>query len=470
MPARDAATFKNMISDETGVHLRKGFRRFVHTGGSPIEFLKRWDTPWGQRFYSCGGGILIDITTGDGNTVRTLRTGLTRSTWSAAAMNGFLGMVNGADDPLLISYGPASGSVVQPFTITGVLSPQLFKVIHVFKSHSYFATGTECAFWYSAVGALGGTLTRFPLDRVSGTGGNVVEIKSWTVDGGSGPDDYFVAFLDSGEILVYQGSDPSNANDWAIVGRYNAGKVITVEQFSGQIHAVTSYDYNVFPRDFQTEGVAPPSKLSGAAKYAVKEKGGLSGWQVFFVPHLGLRIINVPWGGDHLYRQHVLNLNNGTAAEWTLYATRWEVFNGELYFGDTAGDINRYEGSTDGGFPISWEFATAPNRLGGGAKVNMLEYRTVVSGEGTLTETTGLGYDYQAPEFAQDSTTEALGTPWNTSPWDTSSWSPDPQPRSEWLTAFGAGQAVQLFSRGSVNGFTPTWRAIDYAFEPADIH
>lgn len=384
-------------------------------------------------------------------------------------MNGYLAMVNGADDPIAISYGPASGSTYQPLPVTGIANPERLAVIHVYKSRSYFATKDEPAFYYSAVNALGGLLVRFPLDRVSNSGGNVIDIKSWTVDGGNGTDDYFVIFLQSGEILVYQGSDPSNANDWAIVGRYSAGKIIAVEQFSGQIHAVTSFDYNVFPRDFQTQGLAPPTKLAGAAQLAVREKSGLEGWQILFVPHLGLRIINVPIDTDH-FEQHVLNLNNGTAARWTLRAARWEVFNGHLYFGGVDGNVNRFGGSTDEGFAIDWEFSTAPARLGGGAKFNVLEYRSVVNGDGELTESTGLGYDYQLPEFVQDSTTEALGTPWNTSPWDTSPWSQEPQTRSEWLTAVGSGQAVQYYSRGTVNGFTPKWRSIDYAFEATDIH
>jgi hypothetical protein len=466
MPSTDAIRFTNMISDENGVRVRDGYTHHAHGGQGNVEFLKNFDTPYGPRFYSCTGGELVDITS---TSAVSLKTGCTRSNWKSGAMNGFLAMVNGADDPIAISYAPSTGSVYQPLPISGIAAPERLSIIHIFKSRSYFATGDEPAFYYSAVNALGGLLTRFPLDRVSNSGGNVIDIKSWTVDGGNGPDDYFVAFLQSGEVLAYQGSDPSNANDWAIVGRFTAGKIITVEQFSGQIHAVTSFDYNVFPRDFQTQGLAPPSKLVGAAQQAVREKSGLSGWQILFVPHLGLRIINVPVDVSH-FEQHVLNLNNGTPAHWTIRATRWEVFNGRLYFGSTDGNISVFGGSTDEGAAIPWEFATAPARLGGGAKVNVLEYRSVVSGDGELSESTGLGYDYQLPEFIQDSTTEALGTPWNTSPWDTSSWSQNPQTRSEWLTAVGSGQTVQYYSRGEVNGFTPTWHSIDYAYEAADIH
>lgn len=470
MPNGDAYRLTNFVVDTDGVRLRNGYAQFVSLGvTAPIDFLKKFDTPGGQRLYAAASGKIFDITNGSANQ---MSTGGARSDWRSAAMNGRLGMVNGGDQPIYITHNASMGttSQINNMEITGPPNPELLKVIHVYKSRSYFATGDQTGFWYSAVGALGGTLTFFPLDRVSRTGGNVVEISSWTVDGGEGTDDFLVIFLGSGEVLVYQGSNPSDATDFSIVGRYSVGRVITAEQFAGQIHAVTANDYNVLPRDFQTQGIAPQSKLSGAAKTAVKDKGGLERWQIVFVPHLGLRIVNVPQSVSQ-YHQHVVNINNGAPTLWTgLNATRWEVFGTALYFGDTAGKVNVYSGTSDNGTAISWEIATAPHRLGSDLCKTVHEYRSIISCDGTITETSGLGFDYEPPTFAQDVTTNALGTPWNTSPWNTSSWSGNQQRRGEWVGGLGSGQAVQFFSRGSVKGFTPIWRGIDFSFDLEDVH
>lgn len=467
MPVGDAVRLTNLIPDTDGVRLRDGYEQFVTTGSTPVDFLRSFQTSYGPRFIAASSGTLYDITSGSATTIKA---GFFRDDWNDATMNGRLGMVNGGDDPIYLDYSPALGVVRHNLTLTGPAIPALMRVIQVFKSRSYFATSEEPAFWYSAVGALGGTLTRFPIDRVSATGGNVINLSSWTVDGGSGPDDYFVLFLDTGEVIVYQGDNPGDSSSWGLVGRYSAGKIISSVSFAGQIHAVTDFDYNIFPRDFQTHGIKDPTKLSGAATAAVRQKGGLTRWQVMFVPNRGLKIINVPQSESVIY-QHVTNLKSGGHCLFTgLNAARWELHKGELYFGGMSGAVNRISGTSDAGTAITWEMVTAPDRMGLQSEKNILEYRTVITGQGALTESTGIGYDYNSPEFVQSMTTEAIGTPWNTSPWDTSEWSPEPQTKAEWFTGTGSGQAVQFYSRGSVKGFTPTWHSIDFLYEPSDVH
>lgn len=467
MSSKDAAIQTNILTDLEGPRLREGYQVYCTTGGSFVDFLQSFETPFGDRFIAASNKTLYDITTGSASSIKT---GFLRDDWRGRVMNGRLGLVNGGDDPVTLSYSPANGVTLALMTISGPVQPAKLTVLHIFGSRSYFATGDEPAFWYSSTGALGGALTKFPIDRASNTGGNVVDLQSWTVDGGDGPDDYLVVFLSTGEVLVYRGTNPGDADNFSITGRYQAGKVIAAEPFAGQIHAVTSFDYNVFPRDFPTQGIRQPSKLSGAARKAVREKGGLARWQILFVPHLSLRIVNVPQSIG-TYHQHVLNLATGAPALYKdLNATRWAVFKGELYFGDPSGNINRITGSSDSGSAITWELATGPDRLGSNEEKTVLEYRSVVNGEGTLTEATGLAFDYQPPAFIQDTTTQAVGTPWDTSPWDTSEWSSSPQTRGEWVSAGGAGQVVQFYSRGSVSGFRPLWRTIDYRYELSDTH
>lgn len=91
---------------------------------------------------------------------------------------------------------------------------------HPFKSRVYYWSFKTNEILYTAVNAAGGTLTSFPLERVSQSGGNVKLITSLTMDGGNGPDDLLVIVLDTGETLIYQGSDPSSSNDWSIIGRF----------------------------------------------------------------------------------------------------------------------------------------------------------------------------------------------------------------------------------------------------------
>src|SRR5688572_3178959 len=109
-------------------------------------------------------------------------------------------------------------------TISGVgLTPANLNGINIHKSRSYFWDSRTQDFWYSAVNALGGALTKFPLGRVSGTGGNLVAMGTWTKDGGDGQDDLACFFLSSGEVLIYAGDNPGDAAAWALVGRFTIG-------------------------------------------------------------------------------------------------------------------------------------------------------------------------------------------------------------------------------------------------------
>jgi hypothetical protein len=59
---------------------------------------------------------------------------------------------------------------------------------------------------------------------------------TWTVDGGDGPDDRAVFVTSEGEVIVYQGTNPSSATTWAKIGSYYIGKPLgrrCLEKFGG---------------------------------------------------------------------------------------------------------------------------------------------------------------------------------------------------------------------------------------------
>lgn len=96
---------------------------------------------------------------------------------------------------------------------------------HPFKGRVYwwsYDNAADQAFAYTAVNATAGVLTAFPLKNLVQRGGYIVCITSLTMDGGAGVDDLLAVIFSTGEVLVYQGSDPSSATDWELVGRFQA--------------------------------------------------------------------------------------------------------------------------------------------------------------------------------------------------------------------------------------------------------
>ena len=466
MSPKDAVVLNNLIPDTNGVSIRPGYVQYVQLVSSSFmtNTLIAWKTQFGERLIaaapvSASSHTLFDAST---STVLTIKSGYVGSRWRAGVMSGRMALVNGADQPQELSYAPGTGTTVRDLPISGGNpNPEALKHIHIFKSRSYFATGTEPAFWYSAVNALGGSLTRFPIDRVASTSGNVIDINSWTRDGGDGPDDFFVIFLDTGEVIAYAGSNPGDATDWALVGRYKLGRVLTSTQFGGKLHVVTDQDYNILPDDLLTEGVGTPSKLSGAARDAVARDQS-DNWQVFFDAELGWRIVNVPYGAKR--EQHVTNLRTGGPCRLTYPANCWAKYNGELYFGGSSATVYRIRKGDDAGAAIEWACQQAFTDFNDQRNKVVNNYRPLWSVEGSFTLGSGLAFDYDVADFFQEGSRSAGAPPWNTSPWNTTSWSDNRGTLQEWFDGGGIGQNISLVQSGTAtNG--ATWHHTDYRLE-----
>jgi hypothetical protein len=468
MSPQDAIILNNLIPDTNGVEIRPGYVQHVQLVSSnyATHTLMAWKTQYGDRLIagaptSGSSHSLFDAST---SSVVTIKTGYVGGRWRSGVMSGRMALVNGSDQPQELTYTPGGGTVVRDLAISGgTPNPEALKLIHIFKSRSYFATGTEPAFWYSAVNALGGSLTRFAIDRVASTSGNVIDINSWTRDGGDGPDDFFVLFLDTGEVIAYAGSNPGDASDWALVGRYKLGRVLTSTQFGGKLHVVTDQDYNILPDDLLTEGVGTPSKLSGAARDAVA-RDQTDNWQVFFDAELGWRIVNVPYSSSR--EQHVTNLRTGGSCRLTYPAHCWAKYNGELYFGGVNAKIFRIRDGDDAGTAIEWACQQAFTDFKDQRNKVVSNYRPLWSVDGSFTLGSGLAFDYDVASFFQEGDSDTDGPFWNISPWNTTSWSDTRATSQDWFTGGGMGQNVSLIQSGTATKVS-TWHHTDYRLELA---
>lgn len=112
------------------------------------------------------------------------------------------------------------GTTVGNASFSGGITAANIVGCHPFKSRMYWWEAQADSFWYTAVNAGAGAVSEFSLKAATNNGGNILMITSLTRDGGAGPDDYLAIFVSSGEVLVYQGSNPGDADDWSLVGRY----------------------------------------------------------------------------------------------------------------------------------------------------------------------------------------------------------------------------------------------------------
>jgi hypothetical protein len=385
--------------------------------------------------------------------------------WDTVSFNEQIVFVNGGGKNLVYD-----GTTITEASFSLAAAAKFFTA-HVFKNRVFYAATNELAFWYTELFANTGTITKFPLAGIAERGGSVVAINSWTVDGGSGPDDFLAIFTSEGEVLVYQGSDPGA--DFFIIGRFYISPIVdhrSMTQVYGRLLVVTERDYIYLPDQLQTQGGGRDTKLSGAARDSVKAFRNNSGWQAFYSANEGLTLINVPTGSDTSV-QHVTNVKTGAATRFTnINAKSWGEFDGDLYWGGVDGTVNKYAGLADGSAAIPCVALTAPSRLHRGQEGLITAYRPRMTSNGNLTITSALKFDFTAlgPKQTNIMLSNQAGVlpldwPW-TWPDSTIDFS-----RTEWFKGYNRGTFIQLFLRANIKDTDVSWFGNEFISEPGGI-
>lgn len=119
------------------------------------------------------------------------------------------------------------------FTTSTGKDPRRFNGAIAHQDRLYFWDTEEPDFYYAdEVGGIEGNLTRFPLSRLGNVTGKIVALRSLTVDAGNDINDMLAIFMSSGQIIVYQGLDPSDAEAWSLTARVQAAPPIGRDSFT----------------------------------------------------------------------------------------------------------------------------------------------------------------------------------------------------------------------------------------------
>jgi hypothetical protein len=381
----------------------------------------------------------------------------TNGRWQTSMMNGIMGLVNGDDVPQEFD-----GTTVSPNTISGPTIANL-SGINVFKNRSYFWEDGSQSFWYSIVDALGAVLTEFALGEVAAQGGSLVAMTSWTKDGGSGPDDFAVFIMSSGEVIVYQGSDPGTAADWAIVGRYTVPTPLDIRGISklgGDIALLTDADIILIPAAF-SRATPEPSKLIGAIKVAAPTYRANTGWQAIFYRRKSLLLLNIPISATE-FEQYVMNVDTGAPARFIDQASRsWGIFDSDLYFGSTNGIVYQADsGFDDNNTNINCDARQAWSDLGSPDIKQINAFRYVFSGTSGFDAGGDVGFDFVNAVLNRAVTTGGSGTAWG-SPWG-SAWGSTQEVIQDWTLGAGSGQMVSAQLSLGIQDETPAWYRTDF--------
>ena len=220
------------------------FTQFGTAGGQFLVMANGTDpvfvydgTDWNPRIDVAINQLAYDGLTSDFVVGETVSSGSTSAPiiaiYPATATTGtlILGTLSGghfSDDDVITS---ASGAAVangasssrSSLVITGVDTDDL-SFVWPHKRRLWFVEKNKLSAWYLPVNSIAGAATEFPLDSVFRLGGSLLFGGTWSQDSGDGLDDLAIFVTTEGEIAVYQGTDPSTAADWSLVGVYVIGR------------------------------------------------------------------------------------------------------------------------------------------------------------------------------------------------------------------------------------------------------
>lgn len=454
MSPKRAVRLDNWFPQPDWIEIRKGHIIWSSTNGQPAETLATYNGISKKEMFAAASDQIFNVTA-QGAGVSAV-TGLTNARWQyvnfATTGGNFLYMVNGADVP---QYYDGT-SWLTP-TITGT-SASDFIGINAFKNRLWFVPTASSDVWYLPVDSIQGAAVRFPLGGLFTKGGYVMAMGTWSLDAGNGPDDYAVFISSQGQVAIYQGTDPSTAANWNLVGVFDMGAPIGRRCMTkvGADIAIICIDgvlplskAMIFERSAAVK-VSLTERIQRVMNQSARDYKENFGWQLISYPRGTRAILNVPLTENTEQQQYVMNTLSGAWCRFTgMNANCWELLNEDLYFGGNDGVIYKADtGGTDPGETFTADMMTAFNYYGQrGNQKRWMMCRPQLTTDGQVNPGLAFNVDFRedAP-ISTPATKAVVASLWDANNWDVSNWSGDVTTASNWtsVTALGYCASVRL--------------------------
>jgi hypothetical protein len=446
MSATDAIILDNWYPDANGLTLRQGYITWATgLGAGAVPTLAEYNFGGTRKLLAASGGKFFDVSA-QGAVGAALASGFGRDWWNTIAFNQKLFFFNGTDTPQVFD-----GAAFSNTGLTGPGSVANWLGGTAYQNRLFLIERNRTGFWFGPLLGISGACTFFDFSMLTELGGTLTAIVTFSYDGGAGVFDYIAFALSSGEIFIYSGTDPSNANTWSLVGKYRISAAINqraVVRYGGEAYITTANDHVALQQGLVAlrTGLLPPrTKASGAVAAAVLANSGADGWQALYYPK-GRRILfNVP-NTNGTFDQHVYNTTNDAWCRFkAMPAATFGTFKDNLYFGGSTGGVVYQAdiGNLDNGVQAVQAFGQqAWNLFGSSERKIVKSVRPVVQSVGAVVYDFGIGFDYTTISTPIVASSPPLGSPWDVSPWDTSPWSSEAQIDPRWRVGGGTGHAV----------------------------
>jgi hypothetical protein len=478
MPETDALVMTNWFPTPTDIGVRHGCANYATALPGWVETLMVYNAQSGSnKMFGAAGSKIFDVTAA-GPVGAAVVSGNTSARWQYTNFGTpggeFLVAVNGADKMQLYNgstWQQVTG-VSAPIAITGVDTALLIAVAP-FQQRLIFIEKASSRFWYLPVLQVGGAALSFDLSSQFRLGGYLMAFVDWNVDTADGPQSYATFISSMGEVVVYQGYDPSIPGAWTKVGTFRIGRPVgrrCVLKVGSDAYVISADGLFALSQAMLTDRAqdnkAVSNKITNLINNDVQAYSANFGWHVLLHPIGNKIIVNVPQVENAIQYQYVMNTITGA---WCLFqgwnACCWELFNDSLFYGGNGVVVKADVGTSDNGANIQTDLKPAFSNFGtSGQQKQWTMVRPVFTADNDFAVIVALNVD-----FSDLPPTQPLSLPplpldavWDISPWDSTAWNSGPKTRFAWATVGGIGFYASLRMRTLSKGAQISLQSIDY--------
>lgn len=463
MPVTDAVVLENWWCYPSYLGVRKGSSDHVTGITGTVETLVEYLPTSGTSTLFAAAGTAIYNVTSAGAVGAAVQTGLTNARWQHAQITtpggSYIYLVNGADKPRLwdgATWVSVDGASVP--AITGVTTTTLIHAA-LYKNRLFFVEKDSMSVWYLPVNSIGGAASEIDLGSVFRLGGYIMAVYTWTIDAGDGADDHLVIISSNGEVVVYEGTDPSSAADWRLVGVFVLGRPIGRRcgiKFGGDL-AINCME-GVFPLGkgllsaSVDRRVTLTDKIQNSVSEAANTYASTYGWQLCLHPDANMLLLNIPGAVKYQFAQNTIT---GAWSKFTGWdATCWLNASSGLYYGTSTKVVKAWTGNLDGTTPIQFDVCGAFSFYG--AKSNN-KYFTMIRPYLQATSSPSIVYalntDFSLSEpFGVLTTSSPTGMVWGSMTWGSMTWGGALTPSVSWNTVGDVCNSAAIRLKGQNNG------------------
>ena len=476
MAPTDCLYTYNLMPSEGGMRLRKGYKEWATGVTGDVRSLIAYDNQLGNnaqdRLFAVSENGIYNVSVAN-TTVPDLEVPFTNNGLDAGWGVSTNFTTDAADH--LVLYADSRNGIYQydgdtevwsvPL-ITGV-DPADIAFVTIHKQRVWVIEENSSDAYYLPIDAIAGAATKFTFGSKFPNGGKLMGLWNWTVDGGDGVDDFLVAISRAGDVLVYHGTDPSQA-DWQLRGAYFIGELPDSRRVTtthgGDLFVLSTYGVTSI-RDLlggkgAVENAGPAGKISRLLRKDVAAAKDSHEWILDTYPGDGFLQIARPITNETEYRQYNMNLLTNAWGWWkgvpTISTVTWR---GEYYMGGPDGILYLYDGVSDNvtiagaaGEAIEFSVLTSFQPYGHHAQLMRTSFIRpigIVSGQANVN--VKAVYDYEIDTLiGLPPPAAASGVSlWDVALWDAAVWDFSATGASVPLGGDGMGRVMAVAMRGS---------------------